>query len=119
MKTTVGVVAVVALAAAIGAEAGQQGAVTWTDPSCGYFIIQLPEGNPAEAFGLYSSKTKPMPNVGDTLEGDDIVSAYEVEATDVASGQKHELLHWANARSPEMLIRNAPVQCASRWKRKR
>ncbi|MGH8632182.1 MAG: hypothetical protein ACREU7_15650 [Burkholderiales bacterium] len=119
MKAKVGVVAVAALTAAVGAGAAQQGQVTWTDPSCGYFIIQLPEGNSAEAFGLYSSKTKPMPNVGDTLEGDDIISAYEVEATDVGSGQKHALLHWANAKTPEMLIRNAPVQCASRWKRKR
>jgi len=119
MKATIGVLALVALAAAAGARAAQQGPVTWTDPSCGYFIMQLPEGDPAEAFGLYSSKTKPMPNVGDTLEGEDIVSSYEVEVTNVASGQKHELLHWANAKAPEMLIRNAPVQCASRWKRKR
>lgn len=119
MKVTIGAVALVALAASAGTEAAQQGPVTWTDPSCGYFIIQLPEGNPSEAFGLYSSKTKPMPNVGDTLEGEDIVSTYEVEVTDVASGRKLELLHWANAKSPEMLIRNAPVQCASRWKRRR
>jgi hypothetical protein len=117
MKLTIGAVALVALVASAGA--AQQGPVTWTDPSCGYFIIQLPEGDPAEAFGLYSSKTKPMPSVGDTLEGEDIVSTYEVEVTDVASGRKHELLHWANAKTPEMLIRNAPVQCASRWKRKR
>jgi hypothetical protein len=116
MKVAIGVVALVA---STGAMAAQQGPVTWTDPSCGYFIIQLPEGNPAEAFGLYSSKTKPMPNVGDTLEGEDIVSTYELEVTDVASGRKHELLHWANAKTPEMLIRNAPVQCASRWKRRR
>jgi hypothetical protein len=117
MKPIVAIAAFAALAAAADAQSADRGPVTWIDPSCGYFIIQLPEGNPAEAFGLFSSKTKPIPKVGDVLEGD-IVSAYEVEATDVNTGQKHPLLHWANAKSPEMLIRNAPVQCASRWKKK-
>jgi hypothetical protein len=118
MKSTItGAVAVLSLAMAGSAGAVQQGPVTWVDPSCGYFIVRLPEGNPAEAFGLFSSKIKPIPKVGDILEGE-IVSAYEVEATDVKTGQKHPLLHWANAKSPEMLIRNTPVQCASRWKRK-
>ncbi len=118
MRASLGLLVLAALAVAATARAAQQGPVTWTDPSCGYFIIQLPEGDPAEAFGLYSSKTKPMPGVGDILQGD-IVSSYEVDAVDVNTGKKHELLHWANAKAPEMLIRNAPVQCASRWKRKK
>lgn len=117
MKPIIRVAALAALAVAGAAQSAERGAVTWFDPSCGYFIIRLPEGNPAEAFGLFSSKTKPIPKVGDVLEGN-IVSAYEVEATDVNTGQKHPLLHWANARSPEMLIRNTPVQCAARWKKK-
>jgi hypothetical protein len=118
MKSIVGLIAIAALAVAAGAKAAQQGPVTWIDPSCGYFIIQLPEGNPAEAFGLFSIKSKPMPKVGDVLQGNDIMSAYEIEVTDVTTGQGHQLLHWANAKAPEMLIRNTPVQCASRWKKK-
>jgi hypothetical protein len=101
-----------------GAALADEATVTWTDPSCGYFIMQLPEGNPTEAFGLFSSKTKPMPNVGAVLQGE-VLSTYEVDVTDRETGQKHALLHWANAKTPEMLIRNAPVQCASRWKKKK
>lgn len=117
MKSIMHLVALTALVTAANVKAAEQGPVTWIDPSCGYFIIQLPEGNPAEAFGLFSSKIKPTPKVGDVLEGD-LMAAYEVEATDVKTGQKHPLLHWANAKSAEMLIRNTPVQCASRWKKK-
>jgi hypothetical protein len=117
MKSVIRLIALAAVVMALSAKSAEQGPVTWIDPSCGYFIIQLPENNPAEAFGLFSSRIKPIPKVGDVLEGD-LMAAYEVEATDVKTGQKHPLLHWANAKSPEMLIRNTPVQCASRWKKK-
>jgi len=29
------------------------------------------------------------------------------------------VIHWANAREQVMLVRNTPVQCASRWKKKK
>jgi hypothetical protein len=111
-----GALAVVVLSA--GGAMAEEGPVIWTDESCGYFIIQMPEGNPSEAFGLFSAKTKPMPKLGDVLEGD-ILSSYEIDVTEKTSGTKYGLLHWANAKTQEMLVRNTPVQCASRWKKKK
>lgn len=105
-------VAILALGDAISAE----GPVVWTDTSCNYLIVQLPEGNPDEAFGLYRSNTNPMPKLGDVLEGD-IVAAYELDATDKATGQKYSLFHWANGKSAESLVRHSPVQCLSRFKK--
>jgi len=35
------------------------------------------------------------------------------------SGDKHAVIHWANAKEAAMLIRNTPVQCASKWKKKK
>jgi hypothetical protein len=100
-----------------GAAVSAEGPVVWTDTTCDYFIIQLPDGNPAEAFGLFRSDTKPIPKVGDIVEGD-IVAAYKVDVTDKATGQKYSLLHWANGKSEETLVRHSPVQCASRYKKK-
>lgn len=117
MKGRTAILALTAFALGGGESLAAEATVTWIDPSCGYFIMKLPDGNPAEAFGLFSAKAKPTPQVGDVLEGE-VQSTYEVEVTDKKTGQKHALLHWANAKSPEMLIRNTPVQCASRWKRK-
>jgi len=99
-------------AAAISAE----GPVVWADATCDYVIIQLPEENPDEAFGLYKSRTKPMPKVGDIVEGD-ILAAFDVEVTEIATGQKYSLFHWANGKSRETLVRHSPVQCASRYKK--
>ncbi len=93
-----------------------EGPVVWADASCGYFVVQLPEGNPDEAFGLFRSNNNPMPKVGDVLEGD-IVAAYELDATDKATGRKYSLLHWANGKSAEMLVRHSPVFCTSRYKK--
>jgi len=35
------------------------------------------------------------------------------------SGDKHVVIHWANAKAADMLVRNTPVQCASKWKKKK
>lgn len=94
------------------------GPVTWMDPTCGYFIVSLPEGNPAEAFGLFSLKANPLPAVGDSLSGE-LVGAAEVVLQNVTKGIAHDAIHWANAKSQEQLVRNTPVQCASRWKIKK
>ena len=99
-------------AAAISAE----GPVVWADTTCDYVIIQLPEDNPDEAFGLYRSRTKPIPKVGDIVEGD-ILAAFDIEVTEKTTGQKHSLFHWANGKSRETLVRHSPVQCASRFKK--
>jgi hypothetical protein len=98
--------------------AADEGEVSWSDPTCGYFVVRLPEGNPAEAYGLFSVKGLPLPNVGDVLEGD-IVSAQEPTLNNRTKNVSHDVIHWANAREQVMLVRNTPVQCASRWKKKR
>ena len=100
-----------------GAALCAEGPVVWSDTTCDYFIVQLPEGNPAEAFGLFKSNTKPIPKVGDFVEGD-IVAAYEVDVTDKATGKTYSLVHWANGKSEETLVRHSPVYCTSRYKKK-
>jgi len=101
---------------ASGAAISAEGPVVWADTTCDYVILQLPEENPDEAFGLYKSKTKSMPKVGDIVEGD-ILAAFDIEVTDKATGQKYSLFHWANGKSKERLVRHSPVQCASRYKK--
>jgi len=101
---------------ASGAAISAEGPVVWADTTCDYVILQLPEENPDEAFGLYKSKTKSMPKVGDIVEGD-ILAAFDIEVTDKATGQKYSLFHWANGKSKETLVRHSPVQCASRYQK--
>jgi len=101
---------------ASGAALSAEGPVVWADTTCDYFIVQLPEGNPTETFGLFRSNTELLPKVGDIVEGD-IVAAYKVVVTDKATGQKYSLLHWANGKSAETLVRHSPVYCASRYKK--
>ena len=101
------------------ASRAQEGPVTWSDPTCGFFVVQLPAGDPADAFGLYSWKVHPGPQVGDVVQGDNIAAAKELELVNQRSGDKHVVIHWANAKAAEMLIRNTPVQCASKWKKKK
>jgi hypothetical protein len=93
--------------------------VSWADPSCGFFVVQLSGGDPADAYGLFSWKANPGPQLGDMIEGDNFVAGKDVTATNKRNGDKYALIHWANAKSPEMLIRNTPVQCKSKWKIKK
>ena len=51
------------------------------------------------------------------MQGDNIIAAKELELVNQRSGDKHVVIHWANAKAAEMLIRNTPVQCASKWKK--
>lgn len=108
--------AVLASAVAIPAK-GAEGPVVWADTACNYFIVQLPEGDPDEGFGLFGSKTKSVPKVGEIIEGD-ILETYEVEVTEKATGQKYSVVHWANGKSQETLARHSPVHCTSRYKKK-
>ena len=103
-------------AVAILAE-GAEGPVVWADTACNYFIVRLPEGGPDEGFGLFGSKTKSVPKVGEIIEGD-IIETYEVEVTEKATGQKYSVVHWANGKSQETLARHSPVHCTSRYKKK-
>ncbi len=95
-----------------------EGTVTWSDPTCGYFALTLPGDNPKEAFGLFSVKAPPVPDVGDVLSGD-IVSAQEPDLHNETRGVAHATIHWASAARQDMLVRNTPVQCASRWKKRK
>jgi hypothetical protein len=106
------------LAAWAGAAGAEEGVVTWADPTCGYFAVKLPGDNPAEAYGLFSVKANPVPQVGDVLEGE-LQAAQEPTIDNRTRNHKHDTIHWANAKSQEQLVRNSPVQCASRWKKKK
>jgi hypothetical protein len=96
---------------ASGAAVSVEGPVVWADTTCGYFIVRLPEGNPAETFGLFRSNTKAIPKVGDIVEGD-IVATYKVDVTDKATGEKYSLSHWANGKEPGDV--GAPFSCVLR-----
>jgi hypothetical protein len=96
----------------------EEAIVTWADPSCGFFVAQLPDADPADAYGLFSWEANPGPQLGDKIEGDNFAGE-DVTATNKSNSDKYTLIHWANAKSPEMLIRNTPVQCKSKWKKKK
>lgn len=96
----------------------EEGVVTWADPTCGYFAVKLPTDDPAEAYGLFSVKANPVPSEGDVLEGE-LLAAQEPRIENRTKNVAHETIHWASARSQEQLVRNSPVQCASRWKKKK
>jgi hypothetical protein len=97
----------------------EEAPIIWSDASCGYFVVKLPEAGPDDAYGLFSRKVNPTPAVGDSIEGANLVTAEEVDALNKRTGDSYALIHWANAKAPEMLIRNTPVQCVSRWKKKK
>ena len=95
----------------------EEGTVTWHDPTCGFFVLSLPEG-PPERFGLFSWKSGPDPKVDQVWQGD-IVEGEDIEIQNKETGEKMAVLHWANAKQQVQLVRNTPVQCVSRWKKKK
>lgn len=101
-----------------GTALAEEGVVTWSDPTCGYFAIKLPGDNPAEAYGLFSVKANPVPAEGDIMAGE-LMATQEPVLENKTKNVTHDTIHWANARSQEQLVRNSPVQCASRWKKKK
>jgi hypothetical protein len=117
MRRTCRVAGLALVAVAFNAAAAE-GEVSWSDPTCGYFVVKLPDGDAAAAYGLFSVKALPLPAVGDVLEGD-IVAAQEPTLTNRTKSVDHDVIHWASAREQVMLVRNTPVQCASRWKKRR
>ena len=111
------VLTVAACMFASGAASSAESPVVWADPTCEYVIIQLPGADPEEAFGLFASKTTPIPSVGDVVEGKFLGEA-QVDVVDKASGKKYSLYHWASGKSAEALVRHSPVHCTSRYKKK-
>ena len=94
-----------------------EGTVTWHDPSCGFFALTLP-GDQEEKFGLFSWKSGADPKPDQVWEGD-LVKGEDVDLVNKANGEKMAAIHWANAKSLAQLVRNTPVQCASKWKKKK
>jgi hypothetical protein len=117
MKLTAGSMVLAASLSVSGVAMAAESAVVWADPSCEYLIMQLPGGDADEAFGLFAVKSKPMPEVGDVVEGS-IGDAPAVEVVDKATGKKFSLYHWASGKSAEALVRHSPVHCTSRYKKK-
>ena len=105
-----------ALALPVRAEIAE-GTVTWHDPTCGFFVLSLPEG-PPERFGLYSWKSGPDPKM-DQIWAGDIVKGEDIDIVNKENGEKMAVIHWANAKELAQLVRNTPVQCASKWKKKK
>jgi hypothetical protein len=92
-----------------------QGTVSWHDPTCGFFVLTLP-GDQEEKFGLFSWKSGADPRVDQVWDGD-LVQGEDVDITNQATGEKMAAIHWANAKEQAQLVRNTPVQCASKWKK--
>jgi hypothetical protein len=88
--------------------------VTWIDPTCGYFVVNLPESAQEESFGLFSARGLPLPNVGDHVQGD--MTEVETTLLNLRTDERHTVIHWADAKRHEQLVRNTPVQCARKWK---
>ena len=111
---------ILSLTALAGVEIARavEGPVTWVDPSCGFFVVKLPDGDAKEAFGLFSWKANPGPQVGHIVEGD-LVAGEQIDIVNKSTGATHAVIHWANAGMEKQLVRNTPVQCASKWKRKK
>ncbi len=89
----------------------EEATVTWYDPTCRFFVAQLPEG-----FGLYEWKSGPEPKVGNVMEGA-LLGGPEVNANDKTAGEPVSLLHWGDARDAAVLIRHAPGWCKGKRKK--
>jgi hypothetical protein len=114
MKHFIALMAAIAIGANISFALSADVEVTWLDPTCGYFAIMLPEGSQEEAFGLFSARALPLPKVGDVLQGD--MTEIETTLLNLRNDTRHVVIHWADAKRQEQLVRNTPVQCASKWK---
>ena len=105
---------VVGLIAPCSSALAGQATITWYDPTCRYFVAQLPEGS--EGFGLFEWKEGPEPKVGTVLECD-VLGGPDLELDDTAAGQKLKVLHWGDAKSQDVLIRHSPGWCKSKRKK--
>ena len=105
--------AALVLMSLLGAEVRvQQGPVTWSQSQCGFSWCSYRRRR------LWAASWKRGPQVGHVVEGDDIVAAKEWAMVNQRSGDKHSVIHWANAKHRNV-VRNTPVQCASKWEKKK
>ena len=93
-----------------GQSRAEEATVTWYDPTCRFFVAQLPEG-----FGLFELKSGPEPKVGDVVEGG-ILGGPDVSANNKTAGEPVTLVHWGDAQSAEVLIRHSPGWCKGKRK---
>jgi hypothetical protein len=114
MRLITGLFAAVLLAAAAPVFAAQA-TIIWYDPTCRYFVAQLPEGS--EGFGLFEWKEGPEPKVEDIIDGD-VLGGPELKLTNKASGETLSVVHWGDAKKAETLVRHSPDWCKSKRKRR-
>jgi hypothetical protein len=98
-----------------GSAAAEDGTVVWYDPTCRYFVLQLPEGT--EGFGLYEWKSGPEPKEGGVISGN-LLAGPELEVADKGSGAQMIVVHWGDAKKQDVLVRHSPDWCKSKRKRK-
>lgn len=91
---------------------GDELKITWYDPTCGFMLGELAEG-----YGLYQWKKGPEPKVGNVVIGD-IAGGPPVEADLQPSGEKISMVHWADAKSGEVLLKHTPRGCLNKPKKK-
>jgi hypothetical protein len=95
--------------------AAEDGTVVWYDPTCRYFVLQLPEGS--EGYGLYEWKDGPEPKEGAVISGS-LLAGPELQVADRASGAQMAVIHWGDAKKQDVLVRHSPDWCKSKRKRK-
>jgi len=97
-----------------GAAYSAEGTVTWFDPTCRYFVMQLPKGS--EGFGLYEWKEGVEPAQGMVIAGD-ILGGPELKVTEQSSGRELSVVHWGDAKKQDVLVRHSPGWCKSKRKK--
>jgi hypothetical protein len=97
------------LALQISPALAEEAQVTWIDSNCQYFVVKLPESDESEKFGLFSATVPPMPKTGDQLKGS--MTAIETQLENLTTGEIHNVIHWAVAKSQEQLVHQASEKC--------
>ena len=80
---------------------------------------QAPGGGPAALPSPVASRPLLQEARERWLHGnyEEALALYQQLAGD--AGQKMAVIHWANAKEQAQLVRNTPVQCASKWKKRK
>jgi hypothetical protein len=112
MKQLVATMFACAIALHMSSVLADEARVTWRNASCGYFVVKLPEDSEAEKFGLFSIRALPLPDVGDELKGS--MTSIETQLENLTSGEIHNVIHWADAKTQEQLVQKTTRKCGSK-----
>ena len=112
MKRLVTTVLGCAFALQVSAVLADEAKVTWLDAKCRYFVVKLPDSGEPEKFGLFSVRAMPMPAIGDALKGS--MTSIELHLENVTTGQIHDVIHWADAKTQEQLVKEAAAKCSGK-----